>query len=229
MKLKLSKRLLTTANMLTPGLSVADIGCDHAYTSIYLMQSGKAKKVIAMDINEGPLKMAKENIRLHHMEDVIETRLSNGAMELKPGEVEAFLISGMGGPLICSILQKRLDLLPSVKELILQPQSEVFEVRHFLHDHGFAIEAEDMVFDEGKYYVIIKARPGIETYEEEVPYIYGAKLMESKNPVWIEYMTKERNKLEKVLSNLPDTEKTMARRQELRDVCRQLDDLLQKK
>ena len=229
MKLKLSKRLLTTAKMLTPGLSVADIGCDHAYTSLYLVQNNIASKVIAMDINEGPLNMARENIRLHHMEDVIETRLSNGAMELKQGEVEAFLISGMGGPLICNILQNRLDLLPTVKELILQPQSEVFEVRHFLHDHGFAIVAEDMVLDEGKYYVIIKARPGAQSYSNEYQYIYGAELMKSENPVWIEYMTKERNKMEKVLSTLPDTEKAMARRQELRDVCRQLDAILQKK
>ena len=60
--IKLSNRLLMNASMVTKGSRVADIGCDHAYVSIWLLQNNIATKVIAMDVNEGPVKRAKENI-----------------------------------------------------------------------------------------------------------------------------------------------------------------------
>ena len=102
--IKLSKRLQTVAHQVECGGVAADIGCDHGFTSIYLIEQGLAKHVIAMDINEGPLERAKEHIREYGMEEDIETRLSDGTAKLTPGEADTLLISGMGGALICKIL-----------------------------------------------------------------------------------------------------------------------------
>ena len=84
--MRLSKRLRVVADMVKPGNVVADIGCDHGYLSVWLVREHKAAGAIAMDLREGPLNSAKENIRFFHQENRIETRLSDGMDELKPGE-----------------------------------------------------------------------------------------------------------------------------------------------
>jgi len=82
---QISKRLQEVARLVTKEKAVADVGCDHAYTSIYLVQQGIASKVIAMDVNRGPLERAKLNIEKYGMQQQIQTRLSDGIKELKPG------------------------------------------------------------------------------------------------------------------------------------------------
>ena len=94
---KLSKRMKAVASMVTPGNILADIGTDHGYVPIALVQRERIPKAIAMDINKGPLQRAKDNIVLYHMEEYIETRLSDGVEALLEGEVDTILIAGMGG------------------------------------------------------------------------------------------------------------------------------------
>ena len=156
-KVKLSKRLEVVASCVGSGGTVADIGCDHGFTSIYLTENKMAKCGIAMDINKGPLEKAKIHIEQAGLKDKIETRLSNGLDKLEIGEADTILISGMGGALITEILTKEKDKTLSAKELVLSPQSEIYLVRKCLHELGFFIQCEKMVFDMGKYYVVIKA------------------------------------------------------------------------
>ena len=110
----LSKRMEAVVNMVSPQSLVvpekkciADIGCDHAYVSIALMERGLADKVIAMDVRKGPLEIAAKNVAEYGMENNIELRLSDGMERLKPGEADAIIIAGMGGLLMCSILEIR--------------------------------------------------------------------------------------------------------------------------
>jgi len=152
----ISNRLSKVANLVTIGNRVADIGCDHAYTSIYLIKNKISSKIIAMDINQGPLDRALENIKKYQYNKYIETRLSNGLDKLKKDEVDTILISGMGGNLIVDILDKNLDTVYKVKELILQPQSDIYKVREYIKRIGFMIIDEDILIDEDKYYNIIK-------------------------------------------------------------------------
>ena len=49
--MELSKRLQAVADLVTEGASVADIGTDHGYIPIYLIEHNIAGKVIALDIN----------------------------------------------------------------------------------------------------------------------------------------------------------------------------------
>lgn len=201
--MRLSKRMRAAADFVFQGSKVADIGCDHAYTSIYLIENKIADYVIAMDINKGPLERAEDNIERHCMRQKIETRLSDGIHSLKRGEAEVLLIAGMGGALTVKILSDRPEFVAECRELILQPQSEIFLVRHYLHEIGFRIDEERMILEDGKYYFIIKAVPVPENiYEKEVFYLYGKKLLEQKDEVLKEFLLKEREKGRRVEEKL---------------------------
>lgn len=153
--MELSKRLQAVADLVTAGMSVADIGTDHGYVPIYLVKTKKVPKALAMDINQGPLDRAIKNIESHSLGKYIKTRRSEGLAELAQGEAESVVIAGMGGALIMKILAAG-SKFKGIKEYVLQPQSEIPKFRAFLKDGGYHIITEDMVFEEGKFYNIIK-------------------------------------------------------------------------
>lgn len=167
--MELSVRLQAVADMVSRGRRVADIGCDHGYVSIYLVRKKQCEKVIAMDVNPGPLERAQSNIRRFGLTDYIETRLSDGTNALEPGEADTLLLSGVGGRLTIRILEEGFMRLGQFEELILQPQSEIHLVRGFLREQGYSIADEELVLDEGKFYQIIKAQP----IEKTVADAYG--------------------------------------------------------
>lgn len=157
--MELSKRLQAIADMVTPGLTVADVGCDHGFVSIYLYEKQIAKKVIAMDLRPGPLARAKEHIEAFGYSGYIETRLSDGVTALEVGEAEAVICAGMGGRLMAKILSDGYEKVIAMKELVLQPQSELQFFRAFLRENNLHIIEEDMIEEDGKYYPIIKVVP----------------------------------------------------------------------
>ncbi len=152
---KLSIRLKCVADMVNPGARVADIGTDHAYIPIYLIQHKVASSVLAMDVRKGPLEGAKEHIRQCHLEDNITTKLSDGLIELCDGEADTVIIAGMGGRLVCRILEDGRPFEKGVENLILQSQSELQQFREFLRQKRYQITKEDMVIDEGRFYPVI--------------------------------------------------------------------------
>ena len=93
--MELSKRLTKVASLVTEGASVADIGTDHGYIPIYLIENNIAARAIALDINKGPLERARMHIVGHGLKGQIETRLSDGLKEVKPGEVDTMIAAGM--------------------------------------------------------------------------------------------------------------------------------------
>ncbi len=204
----LSDRLFKVANAVRINGVTADIGCDHALTDIFLVKEGISKSAIAMDIGEGPLERAKEHVEAYGMEDKIQIRLSDGLEKLEPGEADTILISGMGAELICNILKNGKDVVAKTKELVLSPQSEIYKVRHLLHDLGFLIDYEDMVFDAGKYYVIIHAVQGDimhpQKYAREYEYTYGKYLIDTKNEVLHKFFDSELKRIDNAISRLSD-------------------------
>ena len=156
-QIKLSKRLSTVASLVRDGAIVADIGTDHAYLPIYLVQADIAKRAIASDINEGPIMRARANIEKNTLEDKIITYIANGLDGIEKHTPTDILICGMGGELIAQII----DACDYVKNgdisLILQPMTTAFELREYLKN-GFSIYDEEVVFEDGKYYQIICAR-----------------------------------------------------------------------
>ena len=219
--MQISKRLETVARQMESGGVVADIGCDHGFTSIFLIQEGLASRAIAMDIRKGPLGAAREHVRQYGLEDKIELRLSDGAQKLQPGEVDTLLISGMGGALICGILEASPEVVKKTKELILSPQSEIYLVRKLVHRLGFRIERETMLVDQGKYYVIIRAVPGQEIYDREEEYLYGRYLLRQKDGVLLGFLERELQRVERILGSMEQSELSEGG-------CRQRQELLKK-
>lgn len=170
--MQLSKRLQTVAHLVHSGGVVADIGCDHGFTIIYLVMNQLASAGIAMDVADGPLMRAKEHIHQYGLDNRIALRKSDGLQQLVEGEADTILISGIGGALMERILREFPHVTQSAKELVLSPQSEIYKVRHALHDLGFVIAQEEMVFDQGKYYTIIRCERGSEHYFTEEEYIW---------------------------------------------------------
>lgn len=158
-EMELSKRLSAAAALVTPGKRIVDIGTDHAYIPIYLVEKKKCLSAVAMDVNVGPLGRAKAHIQEAGFQKEIEARLSDGFERLKPGEADCAVIAGMGGGLVMKILSAYPKVTCSLKECILQPQSEIAKVRAFLLEYGFIFVDEDMVLDDGKYYPMMKVLP----------------------------------------------------------------------
>ena len=174
--MQLSQRLSSVASMVTAGNCLADVGTDHGYVPIYLYERNIIPRAIAMDVNKGPLERAALHIAESGMKEAIETRLSDGLTALKPGEADSVVIAGMGGPLIIRILSAHPEITESLKELILQPQSEISEVRIWLYEQVYEIIEEHMVFEDGKNYPMFKAVKNSEAKKmTDLEYKYGKK------------------------------------------------------
>lgn len=156
----LSDRMRAVAGLVQPCKSMADIGCDHGYVAMELVKSNVCRHVIAMDINRGPLDRAKRNIADFCLQDYIEIRLSDGVSALRAGEVDGIICAGMGGKLVISILEQGKKLVGEMQQIILQPQSELSEVRSYLREKGYLIDREDIIYEDGKYYPMMRALPG---------------------------------------------------------------------
>lgn len=201
--MELSKRLELVASLVTHD-TVADIGTDHGYVPIYLYLQGKIKKAYACDVRKGPLEKCKANLALYGAEDVIETRLGSGLLPMKPKEAETAVLAGMGGMLIVHILQDSPEVVDSLQELVLSPQRDFAEVRKYLHQIGFSIQEEYMLKEENKPYVVMHCIKGEESYEREIEYLYGKRLLEKKEPLLKELLLHEEGKYRRLWQRLQE-------------------------
>lgn len=220
--MRLSKRLALVASFVHEGGPLADIGTDHGYIPIALVSRGTVSGAIAMDVRQGPLERAKAHIREHQLEDRIETRLSDGMAMLQPGEADTVVIAGMGGELVIHIMEGGRHLWEQVNQWVLSPQSELDKVRQFLRDHGFVINREDMVEEEGKYYTVMDVAQGTMNEMTQAEYRYGAWLIQHKNPVLREYLRKERVQLLHIKDQL-DAQDTDSARKRMAELLQELE------
>lgn len=198
----LSDRLKAVAKMITPGLTVADIGCDHAYLPIYLAKENISPHIIACDINTGPVKRAKDNVVDVDLSEKIEVRQGDGLSAVSAGEVLSVVIAGMGGKLMMKILSEGSAVLDGVEEIIMEPQSDVGPLRHFLQDEGYRIISESMVCEDDKFYPVIKAKHGTMDWDREIYFRYGKILLREEDPVLHEFLVLEKQTLGNLLKEL---------------------------
>ena len=160
----LTPRLMTVAELVPQCKTCADIGCDHAQVSIWLARNGKADRIIASDVNEGPLSRAKNAVRAANLEGRITCVLTNGLDGIEPQD--SVIIAGMGGDLIADILSRAEWTKTGERTLILQPMTAAYRLREFLFQNGYSIVKETYAAEKEKLYAIICAKPGQEKYRD---------------------------------------------------------------
>ncbi len=200
--IKLTNRLLTIAKQVQKGAIVADIGTDHAYIPVYLIQNSIVQKVIATDINEGPLNIAKKTIAEYGLEKSIETRLGSGLEVILPGEVDTAIIAGMGGLLIRDILMQSLQTARTIQRFILQPMIAQKELRQWLIMNKFKIVHEKLAIEDRRIYEIIVAENGFENIEDEIYFEIGPKLIENRDPLLETFIQKRIQKQKDIIAHL---------------------------
>lgn len=213
------------AGMVTVGNRVCDVGCDHGFVSIYLIEQGISPRALAMDVGRGPLSAAQQHIVERGLGNVIETRRSDGLHNYSIGEADTLICAGMGGGLMRKILSADREKTDSFCELILQPQSEVEQFRAWLRTQGYRITDENMIEEDGKFYPMMKvAAPQSPTDMEDtsgclqgIPYRpdgmedeelcklsdrYGFHLLLRKDKVLEAYLRREGRIYEEILAGL---------------------------
>lgn len=181
----------------------ADIGTDHAYLPIYLVQSGICPMAIATDIKKGPLRKAEKNIIRYHMQDKIELRLGDGLIPIENDGCDVLIIAGMGGVLIRDIIEKSIDTARKAKYIVMQPMYAEEALREFLLRYGFNIMEESLAKHEGRIYPVIKgAYDGI-VREEDIFHLYiGRRLFEQRDPLLKEFLKKRIKRQDRIVQGM---------------------------
>ena len=193
--MKLSKRLELVASMVDDNSNIIDVGCDHAYLSIYLAKTLKKINIIASDIKEKPLETAKENIKKYNLDNIIKTELKDGITNLD-SNIDTVIISGVGGILITNILNK--NYLSNVKTIILSPNNDFEKVRNHLKKIGYYPELEKLITDKNITYLCLKAKKGNIKFDN----LFG--VLKNNDLETIYYFNKRSLNNKKIIKSLPN-------------------------
>lgn len=197
--MKISKRLRVISDFISDNSFILDVGCDHALLDVYVTKNKKNVKAIASDINEGPLKGAKENVEKYNAKNVIVV-LGDGLSSYKEG-VDTIVISGLGSSTIVSILKNDNGVLSNIDKLIISSNNDYYFLRKSVCEMGFYISDEVMVLDRGKYYPVIVFEKGSKKYNE-YEYRYGPILLNKMDSIFIDYLKNERDKFVNIYKSL---------------------------
>ena len=220
----ISKRLELVASFVPQGAILLDVGSDHAYLPIELVERGKIESAIAGEVVEGPYQSAVKNVEAHGLKEKIQVRLANGLAAFEEvDKVSVITIAGMGGRLIAKILEEGLDKLANVERLILQPNNREDDLRIWLQENGFQVVAESILEEAGKFYEILVVETGqMKLSASDVR--FGPILSKEVSPFFVQKWKKEAEKLEFALGQIP--EKNLEERQVLVDKIQAIKEVL---
>lgn len=213
--MKLSDRLQYIADQIENGETMADIGTDHGFLPIYLLDAGICPRAILADISAGSLKKAEENCIAYEKENGIrlnrELRLGNGIDILEDGEADVVVMAGIGGQLMCEILDWNRAKSRSMKRYILQPRNHPGLIRRWLYENGFFVVREGLV-REGKFIceiLTVESGPRPETVPAppaggDAVFAYPNEMLYWRDPLAAEYLRRKLALERLILKNIHD-------------------------
>ena len=170
--------MLMAASFVDNGNTVCDVGCDHGKLSLYLVQRGKAKQIIATDINKQPLQKAVDLFAAHDLSHTARFLLTDGLQGLeKTEDITHVVIAGLGGHTIAQVIENAPFIKHQKVQLVLLPAQSGYFARKFLFENGFEIVREKTVSEKGKYYSCINA---VYTGKIQTPDIYDMYIGKSE-------------------------------------------------
>ncbi len=203
--MELKGRLKLIADKVPVCSVVADIGTDHAYIPVYLIQQKKCQHAIASDVKPGPVKVANRNISKYKLNDKIETRMGSGLETLKANEADTVIIAGMGGTLLAELLDAHPEKVSGNTILVLQPMNDLHVVRKWLYDNRFEIYDEELTAEGNKIYCVLSARYSGKNKEyTEFQLHVGELLVAKKDPLLQDYCKMKASQIDRVLKQLSD-------------------------
>ena len=205
--MNLDNRLKRITDFIPSDSYILDVGCDHALLDIYLALNRNNVKLIASDINENPLKIAKENIKKYNLEDEITLEKADGVSKIND-EVDTVVIAGMGTSTINDIINNDLKKLKNVKKIIISSHTSSFELRENMNKKGFKIIDEAVVFDKGKYYEIIVYSNGYEKLSK-LDMKYGPIISKRKDEITKAYFNERYLLLIEIYKKMPNSNKKL--------------------
>ena len=199
--MKINNRLKMIGDLVQANSFCLDVGCDHALLDIYLKEEYPNINIIASDIHDGAIQMAKKNIEKSNLDGQIDLRLGDGLNVVEASEIDTIVIAGMGFHTIEEILNNK-EKLKNIKKIIIQSNTDVVKLRKAVIKLGYKINKESLVEDSDIVYTIIEFVPGEEKYDYKQIY-FGPRLMENKDDLFNEYYSKKLLKYENLLLQLP--------------------------
>ncbi|MBQ8861959.1 MAG: SAM-dependent methyltransferase [Clostridia bacterium] len=179
--MEITARLMAVASFVREGAYLCDVGTDHAYLPIYLAENGRIRACLASDIHEGPCESARAHIAANGFADIIKVKRADGLSGFTPCGKTDIVIAGMGGALICEILEKAEGIKTGDVRLILQPMRNVPDLRAYLYENGFDITGEKLAREEERIYEIICAEySGKKRTASKLSLLLGEKNIENK-------------------------------------------------
>lgn len=203
-------RLEAIGHLVPQGCSLADVGTDHAYLPVWLLEKGIITHAVAGDIAEGPCRAARTTVAMYGAKDKVEVRLGSGLKVLKPGEVDCVTIAGMGASTMIDIFEESEAVTKSLKHLVLQPMAGAASLRRWLCEHGWNIVDEDLVEDGIHFYEIISAVQGKAEQQSEVEYMIGNVLLKKGHPLLAKHFQRQIANLSQLLENMERSQQAMA-------------------
>ena len=209
--MKLTDRLLKIASLVDNGKRIADIGTDHGYIPVYLLNQNKIQNAILGDVNKGPLENARKEVTRNKLQDKVDLRLGSGIEVLKENEVDEIIIAGMGGMLINNLLKANEKVAHTTEKLILQPMQAPEELRMFLYQNGYKILDEHLVREEHRLYEIIVCKyEGLEPQEiDPIYYEIGLNLIQNNDPLLNDFIENKIRINQNVLKKLEGKEENI--------------------
>ena len=185
--IRLSPRLQMVADFVPPCACAADIGTDHGYLPVWLLQNGVIQSAIAADIHAGPLANARQSAAAYDLEEHFRFVQADGLQFSGVQAADVITIAGMGGETIFAILAAAPWLQQQGKQLVLQPQSKVPELTDWLWRNGFTIKDAALCRDAGKRYLVLRVlgQPAVQTYTVE------QLLLRRRDPLLTEHLKEE--------------------------------------
>ena len=225
MPVPISSRLRLCAEMVPSGARVADIGADHGYLGIFLLQQGQAGYVAACDLREGPLSSARRNAEKYGLSDRMDFFLSDGLRDVPRDSYDAVVCAGMGGELIIKILSAAPWLRDPRYALILQPQIDADLLRAWLSEQGFFEERADLALDAGHLYCAMRARFGKSEPLSPGQRFVSPALLASGSPLLGDYIARTVRTLRRIAAGLekadasPDPDRLNYCRAAIKELC----------
>jgi tRNA (adenine22-N1)-methyltransferase len=200
----LNLRLAAIKSLVEPGSVVADIGTDHAFVPIALVKEGISPKCYACDVIDGPCKIARTNIENEGLTNYIEVIKSNG-FENVPQDIDTAILAGMGFGTARVILEDGMEHLYKCKQIIVQVNKDIIDLRRWISDHHFTITAEKLVYDD-RFYQIVVFNTNYHSSYSDLHVMFGPHLMKERSDLFIDYLEESLKTYKMIESVMPKTD-----------------------